>query len=87
MYKSLNISLTVSITYFILKGLNTKRSDGNSVKTDIIANSIAIPVKTPKYIVCIKLDKTKIEKPKTIVIDVFSIATPTVEWQYLSVLL
>ena len=38
-------------------------------------------------IVGIKLDKTKIENPNTIVIDVFSIATPTVEWQYLSVLL
>ena len=65
----------------------TKSKDGNNVKTDIIANSIAIPVKTPKYIVGIKLDKTKIENPNTMVIDVFSIATHTVEWQYLSVLL
>ena len=40
---------------------------------------MAIPVKIPKYIVGTKLDKTKIEKPKTIVIDVFNIATPTVE--------
>ena len=48
MYKSLNISLIVSITYFILKGLNTKRRDGNNVNTDIIANNIAIPVKIPK---------------------------------------
>ena len=30
----------------------------------------------------IKLENTKIENPKTIVIDVFSIAIPTVEWQY-----
>ena len=37
-----------TVHYFILKGLNTKRSDGNNVKTDIIANNIAIPVKTPK---------------------------------------
>ena len=66
--------------------MSTKSKDGSNVKTDIIANSIAIPVKTPKYIVGIKLDKTKIENPNTIVIDVFSIATPTVEWQYLSVL-
>ena len=64
--------------------MSTKSKDGNNVKTDIIANSIAIPVKTPKYIVGIKLDKIKIENPNTIVIDVFSIATPTVEWQYLS---
>ena len=70
----------------ILKGLSIKSKDGNNVKTEIIANSIAIPVKTPKYIVGIKLDKTKIENPNTIVIDVFNIATPTVAWQYLSVL-
>ena len=38
---------------------------------------MAIPVNIPKYIVGIKLDKTKIEKPKTIVIDVFNIATPS----------
>ena len=31
------------------------------------------------------LEKTKIEKPNTIVIDVLSIATPTVEWQIISV--
>ena len=76
-----------SINYLILKGLNTKSKDGNNVKTDIIARSIAIPVNTPKYIVGIKLDKIKIENPNTIVMDVFRIATPTVEWQYLSVLL
>tara|TARA_Y100000768_G_scaffold338747_1_gene281617 strand:+ start:345 stop:506 length:162 start_codon:yes stop_codon:yes gene_type:complete len=52
---------------------------GRSVKTDNIANSIAIPVKIPKYIVGIKFDKTKIENPNTIVIDVLTIATPTVE--------
>ena len=32
-------------------------------------------------------DKTKIEKPNTIVIDVLSIATPTVEWHFFKVLL
>ena len=72
-------SFTTSIDYLISKGLSTKSKDGNNVKTDIIANNIAIPVKTPKYIVGIKLDKTKIENPNTIVIEVFSIATPTVE--------
>ena len=77
----------MSINYLILKGLNTKSKDGSSVKTEIIASSIAIPVKTPKYIVGMKLDKIKIENPNTIVIDVFSIAIPTVAWQYLSVLL
>ena len=51
---------------------------GRRVKTEIIANNIAIPVNTPKYIVGIKLDNTSIEKPKTIVIEVFKMATPTV---------
>ncbi len=50
------------------------------MRTEIKANNIAIPVKTPKYIVGIKLDKTKIEKPKTIVIEVLRIAIPTVLW-------
>ena len=59
--------------------MSTKSKDVNNDKTDIMANSIAIPVKTPKYIVGIKLDQPKIENPNTIVIDVFSIATPTVE--------
>tara|TARA_B100002019_G_scaffold161882_1_gene139623 strand:+ start:680 stop:859 length:180 start_codon:yes stop_codon:yes gene_type:complete len=52
---------------------------GNNVKTEIIANNIASPVKIPKYIVGINFERTKIEKPKTIVIDVLSIAFPTVE--------
>ena len=78
-YRPEKKSFTTSIDYLISKGLSTKSKDGNNVKTDIIANNIAIPVKTPKYIVGIKLDKTKIENPNTIVIDVFSIATPTVE--------
>ena len=59
----------------------TKINDGKSVRTEIIAKSIAIPVNTPKYIVGIKFENTSIEKPKTIVIEVFKIATPTVEWQ------
>jgi hypothetical protein len=59
-------------------GLRERINFGNKVKTDIIANIIAIPVNTPKYIVGIKLDKTKIENPNTIVIEVFKIATPTV---------
>ena len=60
------------------KGFKTKINVGKRVKTEIRASNIAIPVNTPKYIVGIKFDKTKIEKPKTIVIDVLSIAIPTV---------
>jgi hypothetical protein len=59
-------------------GFKTKIKVGKRVKTEIRAKSIAIPVNTPKYIVGIKFDKTRIEKPKTIVIDVLSIAMPTV---------
>ena len=40
---------------------------------------MAKPVKKPKYIVGIKFDKTNMENPNTIVIDVFNIAIPTVE--------
>ncbi len=71
--------------YLFSKGLNTNSKAGSKVNTDIIANNIAIPVNIPKYIVGIKLDKTKIENPKTIVIDVFNIATPTVEWHFFNV--
>ena len=64
--------------YSLPKGFTTKINFGNKVKTEIMAKSIAIPVKMPKYMVGIKLDKTSIEKPNTIVIEVFKIATPTV---------
>ena len=56
-----------------------KINAGSKVNTEIIANNIAKPVKIPKYIVGINFDRTKIEKPKTIVIEVFKIALPTVE--------
>ena len=48
---------------------------------------MAIPVKIPKYIVGIKFDKIRIENPKTIVMDVFNMALPTVEWHSLIVFL
>ena len=67
-------------TYFYFpNGLKTNIKDGSKVKTEIIANNIANPVKIPKQIVGMNLDKTKIENPKTIVMEVFRIATPTVE--------
>ena len=59
--------------------LINKINEGNNVKTDTIASSIAKPCKYSKKIVGINLDNTKIEKPKTIVIEVFKIALPTVE--------
>ena len=65
--------------FYFSKGFVIKIRDGNKVNTEIIASNIAIPVNTPKQIVGINLEKTKIENPNTIVIDVFNIATPTVE--------
>ena len=70
---------SIKKVYLPPKGRNTCNNAGSRVNTDIIANNIAIAVNIPKYIVGIKLDKTKIEKPNIIVMDVFSIATPTVE--------
>tara|TARA_B100002052_G_C15677684_1_gene504631 strand:- start:117 stop:602 length:486 start_codon:yes stop_codon:yes gene_type:complete len=76
--KNLN-KTSIKRIYFPPNGRNTCNNAGSSVRTDIIASNIAMPVNIPKYIVGIKLDKTNIEKPKTIVIEVFKIATPTVE--------
>ena len=73
-----SLSEILALSYFP-NGLTNNINDGSNVKTEIIANNIAKPVKIPKYIVGINLDKTKIENPKTIVIDVFKIALPTVE--------
>ena len=67
-----------NINSYFPNGLKTNIKDGSKVKTEIIANNIANPVNIPKQIVGMNLDKTKIEKPKTIVIEVFKIAIPTV---------
>ena len=64
------------------KGLIIKIKAGSSVNTDIIANNIASPVNTPKYIVGINFDNTKIENPKTIVIEAVSythLTLPTIQ--------
>ena len=41
-------SLIKILNYPFLNGLTVKINFGNKVKTEIIARSIAIPVKTPK---------------------------------------
>ena len=64
--------------FSLSEDISIDKTLSNKVNTEIIASNMAIPVKTPKYIVGIKLDNINIEKPKTIVIDVFNIATPTV---------
>ena len=75
---SKNQLLILAFNYFP-NGLIIKIKDGSRVKTETIANNIARPVKIPKQIVGMNLDKIKIEKPKIIVIEVFRIALPTVE--------
>ena len=74
-----NSRVISNIYSYFPNGLKTNIKDGSKLKTEIIANSIANPVNIPKQIVGMNLDKTKIEKPKTIVIEVFKIATPTDE--------
>ena len=69
---------TSNINY-LPKGFVNNIKDGSNVNTDSIASNIASPVNTPKQIVGINFDKIRIEKPNTIVIEVFKIADPTVE--------
>ena len=52
-----------------------------------MASNMASPVNIPNKMVGIKLDSTSIENPNTIVIEVFRIAKPTVEWQIFKVFL
>ncbi len=52
------------------KGLNKINKEGNNVNDAKSAVSIARPVRRPKYIVGIKFDKDKIEKPITIIDEV-----------------
>ena len=55
----------LALNYISLpNGFKTNISLGSNVNTEIIASNIAIPVNTPKYIVGMKFDKTKIENPK-----------------------
>ena len=74
-----NSRVISNIEFYFSNGLKTNIKDGSKVNTEIIANNIANPVNIPKQIVGMNLDKTKIEKPNTIVIEVFNIAVPTVE--------
>ena len=70
--------VTNEFVYVDYNGNFTDTPPDPAEREKINAKSIAIPVKTPKYIVGIKLDRTNIEKPNTMVIDVFKIAIPTV---------
>ena len=53
---------------------------GKNINTPIIAKIIAIEVNIPKIIVGIKLERTNIEKPIEIVIDVVKTANPALEF-------
>ena len=52
------------------RGLKTIISKGNKVKLLKSATTMAIPVRKPKYIVGIKLDKVRTENPTVTVIEV-----------------
>ena len=52
------------------RGLKTISNKGNKVKLLKSATAIAIPVRKPKYIVGIKLDKVSIENPTVTVMEV-----------------
>ena len=48
--------------YPLPKGFTIKINFGNKVKTEIIANSIAIPVKTPKWLIALVITITLVPK-------------------------
>ena len=52
------------------RGLKTTSSKGNKVKLLKSATAMAIPVRKPKYIVGIKLDKVRTENPTVTVMEV-----------------
>ena len=52
------------------RGLKTIINKGNKVKLLKSATAIAIPVRKPKYIVGIKLDKVSMENPTVTVMEV-----------------
>ena len=52
------------------RGLKTTSSKGNKVKLLKSATAMAIPVRKPKYIVGIKLDKVRTENPTATVMEV-----------------
>ena len=56
-------------------------SCGNSVKEPVKATIMARLVNSPNTIVGMKLDRARIEKPATIVIDVKYMALPILLWQ------
>jgi hypothetical protein len=64
--------------YPFLNGLVIKSSRGIIVRERIKAANIAIPIKIPKLIVGLKLERTSIENPNIIVSAAITIDFPTV---------
>jgi len=66
------LDLKIFLSYLISgpRGLKTTINKGNKVKLLKRATAIAIPVRKPKYIVGIKFDKVKTEKPTVTVMEV-----------------
>jgi hypothetical protein len=64
--------------YPFLNGLVIKRRRGIIVRERIKAANIAIPIKIPKLIVGLKLERTNIENPNMIVSAAITMDLPTV---------
>ena len=60
----------IQLTFYFSNGLNKINNWGNNISDESKAISIAILVKIPKYILGIKFENIKIQKPTIIVIEV-----------------
>ena len=60
----------IQITFYFSNGLNKINNCGNNISDDSNAINIAILVKIPKYILGIKFENIKIQKPTIIVTEV-----------------
>ena len=60
----------IQLIFYFSNGLNKINNWGNNIRDDSNAISIAILVKIPKYILGIKFENIKIQKPTIIVTEV-----------------
>ena len=67
---------------YLPNGLLSTISRGSKVRLFNNAIAMAMPVSKPKYMVGIKLDKHKIEKPNTTINEVQKMALPMLPWEF-----
>ena len=60
----------IQLIFYLSNGLNKINNWGNNISDDSNAISIAKLVKIPKYILGMKFENTKIQKPTIIVTEV-----------------